>query len=85
MTERPKMQVDDAIVAYLDPTWNTATLTGTVKSIGRVNVKIHTRVRFRPEGPWYDQEHKVPIEAVNAIARDGAIFWRDAFATGRGA
>jgi hypothetical protein len=59
----------DEIVAYSDPLWRTAQLSGTVKSVGRVNVKIRTQVRCRPEGPWYDQEHSVPLGAISIIAR----------------
>jgi hypothetical protein len=63
------VRVGDVVVAYGDR--RAAELTGDVISVGRVNVKVHTCVRFRPDGPWYDQEHKVPRDAIKGIVRDG--------------
>lgn len=41
---------------------------GKVVRVGRDNIVIATNVRFRPEGPWFHHEHKVPIRHVVAVA-----------------
>jgi hypothetical protein len=35
-----------------------------VERVGRVNVIASTDVRFSPTGPWYHQEHKIPLSHV---------------------
>jgi hypothetical protein len=67
------LKVGDEIIAYCDPMWRSAILSGTVKSIGRVNVKISLSVRFAPDGPWHHQEHTVPIDAICGIVRGGEV------------
>ena len=66
----PEIRIGDSVAAY-----RPGGLTGDVISVGRVNVKIHTRVRFAPSGPWYDQTHTVPREQVIAVYRDGAFVY----------
>lgn len=38
-----------------------ATVSGEVVRIGRVNATVRSTVRFRPDGPWYTHEHKIPL------------------------
>lgn len=38
-----------------------------VVSVGRVNVKVAQDVRFSPTGPWFHQEHVVPLAHVERI------------------
>ena len=35
-----------------------------VIKVGRVNVKASSKVRFRPDGPWYRHEHTIPLRHV---------------------
>jgi uncharacterized protein YkvS len=65
---QPNIQVGDVIRAKND-------LSGIVTKCGRVNVQIHLRFRASPTGPWFEQNHKVPINSIDTIARDGAIIW----------
>jgi hypothetical protein len=49
------------------------TMEGEVIGQGRVNVTVHTRVRFSPEGPWFDQDHKVPRLHIGYVRRGEII------------
>jgi hypothetical protein len=73
------IRVGDGIAAYGAGTnTNTARLTGDVIKVGRVNVQIHTCVRFCPDGPWHDQVHKVPRTAIVAVMREGVFIYGSA-------
>jgi hypothetical protein len=37
---------------------------------GRVNVRASCRVRFSPTGPWYHQEHTIPLHHVVRVVPD---------------
>jgi len=44
-----------------------AELSGVVVSVGRVNVKIETKTRFSPTGPWFVGVHTVPKREITTI------------------
>jgi hypothetical protein len=71
------IQVGDGIAAYGAGT-NTARLTGDVIKVGRVNVQIRTRVRFRPDGPWFEHTHRVPRRAIVAVMRGDVFIYGNA-------
>ena len=39
-----------------------------VERVGSQNVLVSCDVRWSPTGPWYHQEHRVPIFHVAAVA-----------------
>ena len=39
---------------------------------GRVNVRTETDVRFAPDGPWYHQEHTIPLKHVVRVVTVGS-------------
>lgn len=44
-----------------------AALVGEVLKVCRVNVKVKSTVRFRPDGPWFESVHFVPKREVNRV------------------
>lgn len=75
-TTQPKLRVGDEIRAYGDR--HAAELFGKVQSVGPVNIKVFSVVRFAPNGPRFEQTHTVPKSAVNMIARDKKLMMRTA-------
>jgi len=61
----------DHVRAYGDE--RGAVLVGEVVSIGRVNAKVFLKVRWNPEGPWFEQTHVVPLREITMIARGDEI------------
>ncbi len=55
------MTVERVADATLQPNHDTACfLGGKIVRRGRVNATVEIEVRFRPDGPWFKQTHKVP-------------------------
>lgn len=46
-----------------------AGVTGVVKSVGRVNVKIETQVQFRPDGDIHTHVHTIPLRDIVEVYR----------------
>lgn len=68
------IKVGDVVETVSDR--RTSSVAGVVTKIGRVNLVIHSEVRFAPDGPWFKHDHTVSIGSLAVIVRDGEIFWK---------
>lgn len=65
MRNRGAVSIERVAAVGFDPRCNWAfALGGKVLRRGRANVIVEVHVRFRPEGPWHRQVHKVPRAIV---------------------
>ena len=62
------MKAGDLIVAH-DPAGRVMYGDGGYKvvRVGRVNVLASCDVRFSPTGPWFHQEHRIPLSHVSRV------------------
>jgi hypothetical protein len=44
-------------------------LGATVIRRGRVNATVEITIRFSPTGPWYTQQHRLPLSAIAETVR----------------
>ncbi len=48
-----------------------------VVRVGRVNVRASCDVRWSPTGPWFHQEHVIPLDHVVRVVPDAEVAPRD--------
>lgn len=46
---------------------------GPVIKAGPKNLVVQTRVRFTPDGPWFEQEHRIPREHIEYVLRGNLV------------